>query len=463
MRVFDPEEDITYLAAFGNSVIAELARLDAIAANSAKTTFISSMSHELRSPLHGILAGVEFLQESELTAFQQEMTTTISMAGTTLLDTIDHILDYSKINNFTGAQKKERVRADSARHESSSGPGDNNEIGVTTNVDFAKLTEDVVETVVAASRYQAMATSVEKMEQRDQAPQSAIRRRRSMLSDKLNSVSMIVDIPWRHRWWIVMQPGSWTRILTNLLGNALKYTIQGSISVKLQVGEPLKPSEDFKLIPITLTIQDTGIGISKQFMERDLYTPFKQENSHSSGAGLGLSIVRQIVREIGANINFSSEAGKGTKVVVKFNGKFVTKSLAPGRSITTTPCSTTLRTFGNKRVHMLIPKDDASRQVTADTVRLRSSLTDLCTNWLGANFSSGPSMADHVAVDICLITEADLPIDLAGSRELHENFYSCLNSDRRPPLIVFGSSIQSDGGDIMVRDTTLNVSFISQP
>ena len=65
----------------------ELARLRAIAADRAKTTFISSVSHELRSPLHGVLAGVEFLRDSDLTVYQQEMVTSIYMAGTTLLDT----------------------------------------------------------------------------------------------------------------------------------------------------------------------------------------------------------------------------------------------------------------------------------------------------------------------------------------------------------------------------------------
>ena len=67
--------------------MAELSRLETLAADKAKGTFISSVSHELRSPLHGVLAGVEFLQESELSPFHQEMVSTISMAGRTLLDT----------------------------------------------------------------------------------------------------------------------------------------------------------------------------------------------------------------------------------------------------------------------------------------------------------------------------------------------------------------------------------------
>lgn len=87
MRYFDENENTTYLSTWGHSLMAELSRLETLAADKAKGTFISSVSHELRSPLHGMLAGVEFLQESPLDAFQQEMTHTINSAGRTLLDT----------------------------------------------------------------------------------------------------------------------------------------------------------------------------------------------------------------------------------------------------------------------------------------------------------------------------------------------------------------------------------------
>ena len=87
LRIFDEQEDLTYLSAFGHSLIAELSRIETLAADKAKETFISSISHELRSPLHGVLAGVEFLQETELSLFQQEMSHMILKAGRTLLDT----------------------------------------------------------------------------------------------------------------------------------------------------------------------------------------------------------------------------------------------------------------------------------------------------------------------------------------------------------------------------------------
>jgi signal transduction histidine kinase len=75
------------MAAFGNSIMAELARVDAVKADQAKTQFISSISHELRSPLHGILGGVELLQASGKDSFQKSMLNTINTCGRTLLDT----------------------------------------------------------------------------------------------------------------------------------------------------------------------------------------------------------------------------------------------------------------------------------------------------------------------------------------------------------------------------------------
>lgn len=87
LRHFDSSEDVTYLRAFSNSIMAEVNRLETMAADQAKSSFISSVSHELRSPLHGVLGGVEFLEESKLDSFQKDMARSIKMAGITLLDT----------------------------------------------------------------------------------------------------------------------------------------------------------------------------------------------------------------------------------------------------------------------------------------------------------------------------------------------------------------------------------------
>lgn len=180
LRYFDQTEDITYLASWSHSIIAELGRLQALASDKAKGSFISSISHELRSPLHGILAGLEFLEETELTAFQTEMAHTIRTAGKALLDTVDHILDFAKISSFTRAQTRRRIGVDALRHKNKS-EVDSGEIGVTATVDLALLSEEVVETIVNAHRYQ----------------------KSRMASVEVPSVE--INIQWRSNWQVEMQ------------------------------------------------------------------------------------------------------------------------------------------------------------------------------------------------------------------------------------------------------------------
>lgn len=91
MRVFTNEQELSYLAAFSNSVMAEVARLDTKIADAAKADFISSISHELRSPLHGILGTTDLLKETQIDSQQSSQVQTIETCGKTLLDTINHV------------------------------------------------------------------------------------------------------------------------------------------------------------------------------------------------------------------------------------------------------------------------------------------------------------------------------------------------------------------------------------
>lgn len=91
LRVFTNEQDLSYLAAFSNSAMAEVARLDMKLADSAKADFISSISHELRSPLHGILGMTDLLKDSEIDSQQISHVAIIETCGKTLLETINHV------------------------------------------------------------------------------------------------------------------------------------------------------------------------------------------------------------------------------------------------------------------------------------------------------------------------------------------------------------------------------------
>jgi signal transduction histidine kinase len=319
-RVLTRAEDLSYLAAFGNSIMAEVARLDTMAADQAKSDFISSISHELRSPLHGILASVEFLQDTGVDLFQNSMIDTIERCGRTLLDTIQHVLDFAKINNFT------KPKGNTTKNERSSHQKPNaRKMGLSVDIDISVVTEDVIDAVYAGYEFHGN-SSLGVADEASGFPSEGLRR--SNDSDtvpdqppdqpvlKKERLAIIMDIDWRSNWTFNTQSGALRRVLMNLFGNALKYTDAGWVKVSLQSKDikPVKSQSQQSIV--TITISDSGRGISQEFLHSQLYTPFSQENSLNPGTGLGLSIVLQIVRSLGGTIDVHSELGVGTEVKV---------------------------------------------------------------------------------------------------------------------------------------------------
>ncbi|KAH8585643.1 hypothetical protein B0O99DRAFT_646455 [Bisporella sp. PMI_857] len=293
--VFTVESEIAYLSAFTNSVTVEISRLDAVTANKMKSNFISSISHEFRSPLHGILASAEFLRDSELEASQLEFVSTIQNCSGTLLDTINHVLDYSKINSF----------------ENSGNPQDtiSNELYRITNL--ALLCEDLVNGMIVAGEFRgAESTDLSIAVSKDLG---------ASYNPTLSAVEIILDIE-RQDWVFKVQAGALRRIMMNIFGNAQKYTASGYILV--QVGLRKTHQNSSKGSASTLSdnllihIRDTGKGMSSEYMERKLYRPFAQEDNFATGVGLGLSIVWSIVNQLGGKIHIRSEPGKGTDVEI---------------------------------------------------------------------------------------------------------------------------------------------------
>lgn len=90
-RILTSDADLPYLRAFGMVTMAEISRLDVMVADKAKTDILGSLSHELRSPLHGVVAAAELLHDTSLDVYQVDVVHTIEISGKTLLDTIDHV------------------------------------------------------------------------------------------------------------------------------------------------------------------------------------------------------------------------------------------------------------------------------------------------------------------------------------------------------------------------------------
>ncbi|KAL5334827.1 hypothetical protein BJX70DRAFT_391134 [Aspergillus crustosus] len=270
-RVFSPSVELSSLLGFGSSIMVEHSRLESLISDRQKGDFIGSISHELRSPLHGILAAAEFLSGTNLDEFQGSLLETVNACGKTLLDTMNQVLDFSKIVSLERKFRQLKQRNKDSPLEMD----DKISAGLDTIVptDLALLTEEVVDGVCLGHAY-------------SQNP---------------------VNQSGCHCETYYTQPGALRRIIMNVFGNAMKYTEAGRVSIRLEVSESSdgcsdQPAEDL----VTLTVSNTGKGISEEFLRGRLYTPFCQEDTLAVGTGLGLSIVRSLV----------NRPGKGTVVKV---------------------------------------------------------------------------------------------------------------------------------------------------
>lgn len=317
-RLMSPENELPYLQAFGNSITSEVARLSVQKADRAKTTFIASISHELRSPLHGILGSVEFLRDTVASAYQESLVSSIETCGKTLLDTIDHVLDHAKINKLrnTSARRKQRGEGRTKKM-----PSDNSILGVTADFDLAQLVEEVCDTVCAGHTFRkthginTVATDVQTENAgvlKATGEESPTAQNGTLVVGKDNRcviVSLIVE-PYVS-WAVRSQPGALRRIVMNLLGNALKYTDSGFVALNL-----VQSNSTAQHINLLLTVEDSGRGMSPDFQRTKLFSPFSQEDPFASGTGLGLSIVKQIVESLKGEIHVKSAVNVGTQIQV---------------------------------------------------------------------------------------------------------------------------------------------------
>jgi signal transduction histidine kinase len=288
--------DLTYLSTFGNSIMAEVCRFEAIASSRSKSDFISSISHELRSPLHGILASADLLREELDSPQQFSMLGMIDSCGSTLLDTVNHVLEFAKINS--------QVISSTARGNSPP------KTPVLTLTDLGDLVQDVVETVYTGKTSKISLQS-------DPGAFGSLPPHAVAFSGGAQELPVLVTVGIQSNidWRIKTDVGAWKRIVMNLFGNSLKYTRSGHIQVNLH----LVYDEDDGTSPprrICFSVRDTGIGMSSDYLKYRLFMPFAQENTFSSGTGLGLSIVKQIVKDLGGDIEVRSRLGVGTTIRV---------------------------------------------------------------------------------------------------------------------------------------------------
>ncbi|KAK6068983.1 sensor histidine kinase response [Seiridium cupressi] len=309
-RTFSDENELTYLRVFGLTAMTEVARLKLRVADQAKMDILGSISHELRSPLHGLVGADGILRA-------------IDASGRTLLDTIDHV-NFAKIS-----AKKSRMKR---RH---GGPGFSRRSVLGTPdamplpeipIQLDVLLEEVVESVLAGSSYLTRSETYNSTSftsaQAPLAPMHPVGsvvvedQVRGRLFASQGAVQSYIDIDHSVRWAFRMHPGAFRRIIMNLFGNSLKFTSAGFIRVSLrQEGQP-KRSDAASTTRVVLTVSDTGKGMSEDFLRNRLFTPFAQEDQFAPGTGLGLSLVRHMAVALGGTIDVASKIGKGTTVTV---------------------------------------------------------------------------------------------------------------------------------------------------
>ncbi|RAK95364.1 hybrid sensor histidine kinase/response regulator [Aspergillus ibericus CBS 121593] len=410
-------DELHYFKVFGDSIISEVARLDWASTQQSKSDFISSVSHELRSPLHGILASAELLQTTPLHSSQAHWMNMVKSCGLTLLDTLNHLLDFAKINNLTTTE------------DSSPDPSTPSVTNLLSVFDLDDLIEEVTDVQYTGQR---LAQAVAPLTGRPvQAP----------LARSDGELTVVVRVQERNTWRVQSVAGAWRRIVMNLLGNSLKWTKSGFVEVSLSKAR--RESNPHSVLA-HLSVTDTGSGIAPDFLRHKLFSPFTQEDSLSEGLGLGFSIVRQLVASLDGHIDVRSEVGVGTQVDIYIPVHPLPDSLSHASrrpspedlgspALPVAACLIGFDGYPNPReIPTGILPAEAKRKLA-----IRSSLTSVLVHQPGWTLMLAESL-DHARGDVAVIEESDLHTT-SGAWELARKggskFFIVLDSNKpSPPL-----------------------------
>ncbi|PWY92868.1 hypothetical protein BO70DRAFT_357985 [Aspergillus heteromorphus CBS 117.55] len=409
-RVLSSSVELSSILGFGSSIMAECNRVESLISDRQKGDFIGSISHELRSPLHGILAAAEFLNGTNLDEFQSSLLETINACGRTLLDTMNQVLDFSKIVSLERTYRNlKRSKTPPAEVKSLDRLSTHLDTYVAT--DLALLAEEVVEGVCLGHAYGQKSTAP--YDQPVVLPVGMAEQTDGETKPKPRpEVEVVMDIS-HNDWTYLTQPGALRRIIMNVFGNAMKYTHSGRVSLHLEVTEASEGRSRRNGVEelVTLTVSDTGKGISEEFLRGRLYTPFAQEDTLAVGTGLGLSIVRSLVKSLKGSINIHSRSGEGT--IVKVSLPLVRPGpeleleepigpLSPSakEKDVLTECHLLRDSHAGRRAAILGVDSDS-----AATHPLWSIYSRYLTDWYGLELVSWPS---NTPVDIVLAEEQSL-------------------------------------------------------
>ncbi|AZQ57503.1 response regulator [Maribacter sp. MJ134] len=314
----------------------QVARDGAVQAMEAKTNFLSTVSHELRTPLYAVTGLTHLLLEENPSDHQKEHLKALKFSGDYLLNFINDILHINKID----ANKLEPL-----------------------NMEFnlKKIINEVI----------------------DSLQQSA----------KANNTQIILDYDADIPSHLMSDPLKLSQVFMNLIGNAIKFTKDGEVTV---IAKLLK--KEYEEVKIYFEVKDDGIGISKE-KQQSIFEGFEQGsiqiNREYGGTGLGLTIVKSLLKLFGSKIQLKSSLGEGSSFFFEVDMKSLEDL------VDTVDFEITQRDYDFKGLHLMIVEDNKINQVITKKMLTKKDITsDIASNGEEAVVLAKENVYDAILMDI---------------------------------------------------------------
>jgi signal transduction histidine kinase/CheY-like chemotaxis protein len=444
LRLIAKDTEMRFVAAFCDVIVAETKRFEVLATDKAKSDFISSISHELCYPLHGILGSCELLSDHGLDNTAKTLLAQIDSCGRTLLEVIEHLLDFANLRSQrlkSGAVQSSKIGRKFLQSTEDQSIDDLKALDMCVALDV--LTEDVIISSVYSFHYG------QKGYQTTHTP-----------------VILDIDRSDGKSWHCSLATGGWKRVCINLVTNALKYTPSGVIRVSLKRESRRGSRRRFDAV---LTVSDSGVGMSKSFQTGRLFQDFAQENTLSDGLGLGMHMVSGILYAMGGKVEVvSDQEGGGTCVTVRVPLEH-SQPGQPSSDASNGPSVTALKIFESLKVGVVTGIHDSISLKTSPTTAVSAmAIASVENNLKSLGIQFEQCKGQHVnTYDLMVVMEAGLAEHLETLQKSNATDNgSAKSEDNVAPMLVIcnnGSSAQKLRDMLAMDYSHMIITFITLP